>query len=58
MATNFEITELFLSFAILFCIIKVLDFYGVTFEEYALYVVFYAFILLSKFVLPTKINTI
>jgi len=58
MATPYEITELLLSLVVLFCIVKVLDFYGVGFEEYAIYVVFYAFIFVSKFVLPSRVDSV
>jgi len=58
MATAYEITELVFMLAIVFSIIKVMDFYGIAMEEYAIYVTFYLFILFSKFVLPSKIAPI
>lgn len=58
MATAYEITELVFMLAIVFSIIKVLDFYGIAMEEYAIYVTFYLFILFTKFVLPSKIAPI
>ena len=58
MATAYEITELVFMLAIVFSIIKVMDFYGIAMEEYAIYLTFYLFILFSKFVLPSKIAPI
>ena len=58
MATAYEITEIVFMLAIVFSIIKVLDFYGIAMEEYAIYVTFYLFILFTKFVLPSKIAPI
>ena len=58
MATAYEITEVVFMLAIVFSIIKVLDFYGIGVEEYAIYLTFYLFILFSKFVLPAKIAPI
>jgi hypothetical protein len=58
MATAYEITEIVFMLAIVFSIIKVMDFYGIAMEEYAIYVTFYLFILFSKFVLPSKIAPI
>jgi hypothetical protein len=58
MATAYEITEIVFMLAIVFSMIKVLDFYGIAMEEYAIYLTFYLFILFSKFVLPSKIAPI
>jgi hypothetical protein len=58
MATAYEITEIVFVLAIVFSIIKVMDFYGIAMEEYAIYLTFYLFILFTKFVLPSKIAPI
>ena len=56
MASAYEITEIMVSIVILFCIITILKFYGINLEDYGIYIAFYAFLLLSKFVLPNEID--
>jgi hypothetical protein len=58
MASAYEISEIILSFVVLFCFVKVLQFYGANLEDYGIYITFYLFLLLSKFVLPTDIDSI
>ncbi len=58
MASAYEITEIIASIVILFCIIKVLQFYGFNLEDYGIYLSFYVFLLLSKYVLPNEIDPV
>jgi hypothetical protein len=48
------ITILGVSILILYCIIQILNFYGIGINIYGSYVGFYIFLLLSIFILPTS----
>jgi hypothetical protein len=58
MLSPYETTELLFSVAIVFCVIQVLQFYGIGLDKYAVYLAFYIFILLTKFILPTNVDSI
>jgi len=47
-----KITLLGLSIIILYSLIQILKFYGVSTEAYTIYIYFYLFILITIFVLP------
>jgi len=53
MAGNF-ITEIGISFIALYCTIKILEFYGIGADEYAIFIAFYLFLAMCKFILPAQ----
>lgn len=53
MAGNF-IAEFGISLIALYCTMKILEFYGIDKDEYAIFVAFYLFLAMCKFVLPNK----
>ena len=55
MSSN-SITEIGIALISLYCIMKILDFYGFGLDEYAIFVAFYLFLAMCKFVLPEKIG--
>jgi hypothetical protein len=55
MSSN-SIGEIGISLISLYCIMKLLDFYGIGLDEYAIFVAFYLFLAMCKFVLPEKIG--
>ena len=58
MASAYEISEVILYIVVLFCMIQILKFYGFNLEDYGIYITFYAFLLLSRYVLPTEIDSV
>jgi hypothetical protein len=56
MTSVFEYTEITLYIVVLFCIIQILKFAGFNLEDYGIYITFYLFLLLSKYVLPSEID--
>lgn len=48
------IAELGISLIALYCTMKILDFYGIGADEYAIFVAFYLFLAMCKYVLPHK----
>ena len=48
------ITWLGVSFLITFCVVQILNFYGIGINVYGSYIAFYVFLLISTFVLPTS----
>ena len=60
MNTSTIITTLGISFLLVYGLTRILEFYGIGINIYGSYVAFYAFILLSTFILPhnyPKIST-
>jgi hypothetical protein len=53
MAGNF-IAEFGISLIALYCTMKILEFYGIGADEYAIFVSFYLFLAMCKFILPSK----
>lgn len=53
MAENL-IAEFGISLIALYCTMKILDFYGIEADEYGIFVAFYLFLAMCKFVLPNK----
>jgi len=58
MTSAFEFTEIILYIVVLICIIQILKFAGFNLEDYGIYITFYLFLLLSKYVLPTEIDAV
>lgn len=58
MTTGKIISLLGLSLLIMYAIYQIMDFYGVNISEYGYYFVFYLFILLSYFVLPSNYKNV
>jgi hypothetical protein len=58
MTYAYQITEIGVSIIFIFCVIKLLDFYGFNLEDYAIYIAFYIFLLISKLVLPNEISAL
>ena len=58
MSSAYEISEIAFSILILYSITNVLDFYGISFEDYSVYIAFYAFLLLYKRIFPAHIENI
>ncbi len=52
------ITWLGVSFLITFCVVQILNFYGIGVNVYGSYVAFYVFLLISTFVLPTSSSSL
>lgn len=52
------ITWLGVSFLITFCVVQILNFYGIGINVYGSYVAFYVFLLISTFVLPTNSSSL
>ena len=52
------ITWLGVSFLITFCVVQILNFYGIGINVYGSYIAFYIFLLISTFVLPTSYSTL
>jgi hypothetical protein len=50
------ITGMGISILALFCIPKILNFYGITIETYGPYLAFFIFIVLSSFILPRNFS--
>ena len=58
MPTAYDLSEFGFSILILLCISNVLDFYSIYLEDYSIYIAFYGFLLMSKHVLPSRIENI
>jgi len=52
------ITWLGVSFLITFCVVQILNFYGIGINVYGSYIAFYVFLLISTFVLPTNSSSL
>jgi len=52
---SIKIAEIGVAVITLYCIMKILDFYGVGLDEYAIFVAFYLFLAMCHFVLPSTI---
>lgn len=50
-----KITEIGIAFIALYCIMKILDFYGIGVDEYAIFVAFYLFLAMCHFVLKESV---
>jgi len=50
-----KIAEAGIAMIALYCIVKILDFYGIGLEEYAIFAAFYLFLAMCYLVLPTSI---
>jgi hypothetical protein len=50
-----KIAEVGIAMIALYCIMKILDFYGIGLDEYAIFVAFYLFLAMCHLVLPTSI---
>jgi hypothetical protein len=46
-----RITELGIALIVMYCIMKILDFYGIGLDEYVIFVAFYLFLAMCHFVL-------
>ena len=53
MAETF-IAEFGISLIALYCTMKILEFYGIGVDEYAIFVAFYLFLAMCKYILPSK----
>ena len=51
------VTGFGISLLLLFCIPKILNFYGVSLDIYGPYLSFVIFIVISYFILPSKLDT-
>jgi len=49
-----RITEIGISMIALYCVMKILDFYGIGLDEYVIFVAFYIFLAMCKAVLPER----
>jgi len=50
-----KIAEVGIAMIALYCIMKILDFYGIGLDEYAIFVAFYLFLAMCHLVLPTSV---
>ncbi len=57
-STSSVISGIGLSFIFFYCISKILNFYGFQMDNYGIYLAFYAFLLLTSFIIPRyyKVN--
>ena len=49
-----RITEIGISMIAVYCVMKILDFYGIGLDEYVIFVAFYVFLAMCKAVLPEQ----
>lgn len=52
------ITLLGISIIFIYCITQILNFYGITISTYGIYLVFFAFMILSTIILPHSYPTL
>lgn len=52
---SIKIAEVGIAMIVLYCIMKILDFYGIGLDEYAIFVAFYLFLAMCHLVLPTSV---
>jgi branched-subunit amino acid ABC-type transport system permease component len=57
MKDNF-ITIISLTILIVYCIVKILNFYGVNISKYGSYLAFYFFLLITAYILPRQYPSI
>ena len=57
MKDNF-ITIISLTILIVYCIVKILNFYGVNINKYGSYLAFYFFLLITAYILPRQYSSI
>jgi hypothetical protein len=50
-----KIAEVGIAVIVLYCIMKILDFYGIGLDEYAIFAAFYLFLAMCRLVLPTSV---
>ena len=58
MSTSTIITTLGLSILLVYGITRILEFYGIGINVYGSYIAFYAFLLITSFVLPRYYNKV
>jgi hypothetical protein len=51
-----KITEIGVSLIGMYCIMKILEFYGIGLDEYAIFVAFYLFLAMCHLVLNTEVQ--
>lgn len=54
MANSSFITGFGMSLLVIYCLIKIMDFYGVDKETYSIYLIVYILLLLFSYILPTQ----
>ena len=52
---SIKIAEVGIAMIVLYCIMKILDFYGIGLDEYAIFAAFYLFLAMCHLVLPTSV---
>ena len=51
-------TSIIIVLIVLYCVTKILEFYGINKDVYGVYLAFYLFLYIASFILPTEYTTI